>query len=365
MTTGSDLHNQAMDCAGRAYIARTRGDEQEALSLFAEAYEKEMAGIKALEEHERTEPWHSVLHRSAAWLALDCNRPREAEKVAAKALAGEPHPEIAAELRDVLEVALSKRRFSDRADALVAGEMEMVLAGDEVGYGFVDASEVLTRVGNSTRLVQRIVQRLADKPYRPGRLEKAISNYGLRMSVPKAGSFAVNLQVTAPSEGSETLDVNPGDVVDEFINLMGLLNENALGRIERRIGDAGYFSNFLHLGKSIMPDGVRVTQVGFSGGKTSGPRHSTVLIRPAYEIPVFGEPEPGTETIEIAIVGQLLYVSALRGNKIKVRDDKGKTHALTAPKEKMANVGTLWNSRVRVNGIYEGNKLVLEEISAV
>lgn len=364
MTKANDLHNQAMTHVDDAFFARKRGDEEEALRFFEQAFASETAAIEALEERERGEPMYSVLHRSAAWLALDCNRPREAEKVAAKALAGEPHPEIAVELRDVLEVALSRRRFSERADALAAGEMEMVLAGDEVGYGFVDASEVLTRVGNSTKLVQRIVQRLADKPYKPGRLEKVVSNYGLRMSVPKAGSFAVNLQVAAPPKGSETLDVSPEDVVGEFIDLMGLLNERALGRIEKRIGDTGYYSNFLHLGKSIMPDGVRVTQVGFSAGKVSDRQRSTVLVRPAYEIPTFGGPEPDEQAIEVTITGRLLYASALRGNKIKVRDDKGKTHALTAPKEKMASVGPLWNSRVRVSGVYEGSKLVLEEISA-
>ena len=362
MTVGGDLHNQAMDCAGRAYIARMRGDEQEAQRLFTEAYEKEVAGIEALEEDERAEPWHSVLHRSAAWLALDCNRPREAEKVAAKALAGEPHPEIAVELRDVLEVALSRRRFSERADALAAGEMEMVLAGDEVGYGFVDASEVLTRVGNSTKLVQRIVQRFADKPYKPGRLEKVVSNYGLRMSVPKAGSFAVNLQVATPSEDSEALDVNPEDVVDEFIDLMGLLNENAIGRIEKRIGDTGYFSNFLHLGKSIMPDGVRVTQVGFSAGKASGPQRSTVLIRPAYEIPTFGELEIENLSIEVEIKGRLLYANALSGKKIKVLDGEGKTHTLVVPARGILDIGKLWNSLVRVTGVYEGRNLILENI---
>jgi len=48
------------------------------------------------------EPTYSIMHRSAGWLALDCNKPRLAEQLACKALAGDPHPKIAEELRDLL-----------------------------------------------------------------------------------------------------------------------------------------------------------------------------------------------------------------------------------------------------------------------
>ncbi len=117
MTVASDLHKTAMEQANFAFVARMRGDEEEARRLFEEAYANEVAGIEALEEHERVEPWRSVLHRSAATLALDCDRPRDAEKIAAKALAQDPHPEIAEELRDVLEKAFARLRAPLKASA--------------------------------------------------------------------------------------------------------------------------------------------------------------------------------------------------------------------------------------------------------
>ena len=59
--------------------------------------------LKALDEiTEPVEPTYSILHRSAGWLALDCNKPRLAEQLACKALAGDPYPKIAEELRDLL-----------------------------------------------------------------------------------------------------------------------------------------------------------------------------------------------------------------------------------------------------------------------
>ena len=68
--------------------------------LFEQALDLE---LKALDEiTEPVEPRYSVLHRSAGWLALDCNKPCLAEQLACKALAGEPYPKIAEELRDLL-----------------------------------------------------------------------------------------------------------------------------------------------------------------------------------------------------------------------------------------------------------------------
>ena len=69
-------------------------------SFLEQALEFELAAIAELYDQDGL-TW-SVLHRSAGWLALDCNRPRLAEQLACKALAGDPHPEIAEELRDLL-----------------------------------------------------------------------------------------------------------------------------------------------------------------------------------------------------------------------------------------------------------------------
>ena len=94
------FHNKAMEVAFFADQERRRGNEKQAAELFEQALELE---LKALEEiTEPVEPTYSILHRSAGWLALDCNKPRLAEQLACKALAGEPYPKIAEELRDLL-----------------------------------------------------------------------------------------------------------------------------------------------------------------------------------------------------------------------------------------------------------------------
>jgi len=97
-----ELHEKAMDMAETASVARLRGDAGHAEQLYRQAlgYEARAAGmVPALPS---CEPSRSILHRSAASLALDCGELREAERLVAAGLAGHPPEDIADELRDLL-----------------------------------------------------------------------------------------------------------------------------------------------------------------------------------------------------------------------------------------------------------------------
>lgn len=106
MTSVDELHHKAMDFAALGLREQRYGNIKKALPLFRQALEQECAAIDALEEY--IEPTYSVLHRSAATLALDCNELRKAEQLAAKALAKEPPDFVADELREVLEQVYAK-----------------------------------------------------------------------------------------------------------------------------------------------------------------------------------------------------------------------------------------------------------------
>lgn len=101
MSKVNDLHARAMEHAERAVMARTRGETARAAARFREALKCEIAAIDELREQD--EPTYSILHRSAGTLALDCNDLRTAERMAARALAKNPPPDVAQELRDLLE----------------------------------------------------------------------------------------------------------------------------------------------------------------------------------------------------------------------------------------------------------------------
>jgi tetratricopeptide (TPR) repeat protein len=97
----NELHEQAMELADQGLLLRKSGDTERSVAVFRQAFEYEAAAAKLVAD-TTIEPTRSVLHRSAATLALDCGEVREAEKLIAAALVGDPPAEIAVELRALL-----------------------------------------------------------------------------------------------------------------------------------------------------------------------------------------------------------------------------------------------------------------------
>lgn len=101
MSQVRELHNRAMALADDGDAAKRQNNRQQAQQHYRQAFELEAQAAKLVTVDE--EPTRSVLLRSAAWLALECDEIREAERLAALGLVGNPPPEIAEELREVLE----------------------------------------------------------------------------------------------------------------------------------------------------------------------------------------------------------------------------------------------------------------------
>jgi len=102
------LHKTAMDLAEMAYVAKLEGDLKKAEDLLRKAYKKESDSTKLLVDECDFEPTRSILYRSAASLAMECNDLRGAEELIAFGLSGNPPEEIAEELRDLFEKVNSK-----------------------------------------------------------------------------------------------------------------------------------------------------------------------------------------------------------------------------------------------------------------
>ncbi|MBQ3914438.1 MAG: hypothetical protein II692_03545 [Paludibacteraceae bacterium] len=98
------LHNEAMDLALQGDIAAKADPKgEESIRLYTEAFEKEREAALLADFMQNPEPGLSILYRSAASLAIQCGRYREAEQLIAKALSGSPTNEIARELRELLQ----------------------------------------------------------------------------------------------------------------------------------------------------------------------------------------------------------------------------------------------------------------------
>ncbi|MEK7395444.1 MAG: hypothetical protein AAB116_00770 [Candidatus Poribacteria bacterium] len=114
-----ELHKEAMDLAEMAFVAKLKGDLENAENLLKEAYKKESDSAKMLVDEYDFEPTRSILFRSAASLAMECNDLRGAEKLIAFGLSGNPPEEIAEELRDLLRKVNIQRHLL--AGGVIAG----------------------------------------------------------------------------------------------------------------------------------------------------------------------------------------------------------------------------------------------------
>lgn len=116
--TVSNIHERAMELTDEALAARRQGDPANARQLFREALDYERRAAEIVVPDFTAEPTRSVLLRSAAALAVECEEWREAERLIATALSGNPPVEIAEELRDLLEQVY--RAFRKPAELLAA-----------------------------------------------------------------------------------------------------------------------------------------------------------------------------------------------------------------------------------------------------
>jgi len=95
----NELHSKAMEIAQTAFVARIQGELEKLKQLSSQAFIYERQAAMLLLNDYDIEPTRSVLFRSAASLALNCENYREAEKMIALGLLGNPPPEILEELR--------------------------------------------------------------------------------------------------------------------------------------------------------------------------------------------------------------------------------------------------------------------------
>ncbi len=93
------LHQEASLMTQRAFVARGYDEEETAHKLFEKAFELEKQAALSLRMDFDNEPTRSTLFRSAGSLAMNCKKYREAEKLFAHGLAGEPPEKIMHQLR--------------------------------------------------------------------------------------------------------------------------------------------------------------------------------------------------------------------------------------------------------------------------
>ncbi|NET34852.1 MAG: hypothetical protein F6K19_22975 [Cyanothece sp. SIO1E1] len=126
MSKIQELHQQAMDLAEQADLKKLNGDTTQVKEILRQALELEAEAARMVADDLSAEPTRSVLHRSAATLAVECGELQRAEKLIAVALAGAPPLDIAEELKDLF-IQINLRKYLERKGVQLAEEQLQIL----------------------------------------------------------------------------------------------------------------------------------------------------------------------------------------------------------------------------------------------
>lgn len=365
----TDLHKAAMDFADQAAEAKRHGDENGFIALSRSALEKESDAAARIANRRDLEPTRSVLHRSAASLALDCGEIRWAERLIGTALSGDPPEEVADELRDLLEDVYFHRHLSLRGVSLQPGEFQMSLEGSGVGFGIARSDYLVGRVKDLETLIFRTAERRLGRDYRDtGRRKKKLAeDLELYVSVPRAASLAVTFRI-GKSEQLKLPGIDfPSEVIDDLMSCFEVLNSGDTHELRTRIQDESYFRNFVGLALKIAPDGKDIRTVGFTTTSPGGERE-VALSRVRREIrqteilapPTITEPE----SMVVEIRGVLLAADARSQQQGRIEVvSEGKTHRIQVPRGMMSDiVKPCFEEEVVVRGERRGSQILLESI---
>lgn len=368
MTRAAELHREAMALADQAMVEAIKGNREAAAGLYKDAFGLEREAASEALAAKLGEPTISILHRSAATLALDAHEAREAERLVATALALNPPDDIADELRDLLEQVHFHRHLSLRGLELNPGEFQFAMTGPAVGFGIVSSREFVERVETVETLLYRTAERNLKRPFRErGRRKQSLQEeVAVYVSVPRAASFAVTFKIGS----NPLLSLFPGgtfadELVEEVLTCFEMLNRGDDESIRRRIPDAAYFTNFVSLAKKIAPDGEDITGVGFTA-IAAGVSREVELRRPRKDMP---SPKPlGLRPVEhapsapVTVTGRLEFASKLnQQSEIRIEPDGGGPPQRVRVPEGMMNdiVKPLWDERVTIRGTRQGDEILL------
>lgn len=368
-----ELHNEAMYKAELGDIARTQ-NLQNAIELYSEAYQLEKtAAFTALNE-EMGQPTVSILLKSSAALAIQCGLNRDAEKLIGLALSGEPPMEIAEELRDMLETVNFNRHLDLKGITLNDDEVQLVIAGRGVGFGYAKSSDAFDRIEAYNKLTIRTIERKAGRAFRqagkvPAELKNICQTF---ISEPKAASMAFRIKFGSMYDvqlsGFGTFE----EVIDDINNNIELISKGDLNTVKENISDRAYFDNFLSLTKQLAPDGNDINLFGITS-VTRGVERRVQLTSKREDISSLIKQESGSGLEEVSsskkkivdnrIVGVLSAADKM--GKVWITSNDGEKTSIIVPEGLSDIVKTYWDEEVCITYQLVNKKKSLMDIDKI
>ncbi|MCB0482799.1 MAG: hypothetical protein KDC83_15325 [Flavobacteriales bacterium] len=383
MSKIEQLHEQAMDLAEEAFIAKRNENTESAKELFLSALDFELQAASAFPADQESEPTRSILYRSAAALAYHAKEYELAEQLVAKGLSGYPPDEIKAELRALLEdISFHYHMFLEGTE-IADNEMQMILWGEGTGFGIISVDLFLARIEQIKKIYYRTVERLIKVPYRTagGPSKDVAGKYNLYLNGMIAGSFGVSFSIGEPAkqlpfsgEVGELVSkqVEPQEIIEEVISCFELLEEGDMEQLEQRFEDDDYFQNFVGSARQLAPDGNTIKSVSITS-KRFGEDRGVQLTRKKKDLPNLSElvrqaaPTDKSEKDQIQITGRLKQADSIKiTNKfasIKIVKQDGNQSTVYVPVSLMQDVvQPFYENYVTVTGNKVGNRVYFVDI---
>lgn len=371
-----ERHNEAMDKAEYGDIQRNIGNTEVALALYNEAYniEREVS-LSALDNHIG-EPGISILLKSAASLAMRCGLYRDAEKLTSLALSGEPPEDVAEELRNMIETINFNRHLNLQGFSLQSDEVQLVIAGRGVGYGYAKSNDALARLDTYHKLTIRTMERKSGKVFRktgriPAELGNACQPY---ISTPMAASIAFRVKFGGLIEQSVLAGFGKlENVIDDINDNIELIGRGDIEAVKKNIKDDAYFNNFISHTKELAPDGRDINLFGITSmtnGKerkvqlTSKREDISLAIKRIHlgeistEVPIYSL-ESSSNTIEG------ILSAADNSGKVTITSSDKKKVAISVPDGLSEIVKTYWEEEVVISYNIKGKKKILLDIDKI
>ncbi len=359
-----ELHTKAMEIAELAFVKKFNLLLDDARSLFEESFQYERKAAFMAKEENIGEPTISILLKSAASLAINCDKFVDAEKLICLGLSGEPPFEIAEELRNLLEEVHFQRHLQLQGISIDSSELQLVIAGNGISYGMAKSDLVLGRIDMFEKLTIRTVERKANKPFRGrGHIPNAIkTNFQPYLSVSRAASFAFTIRIGGVSEQIQLEGFEQSSqIIDDIFDNINLVNSGDFEQLKQNIPDEAYFKNFVGITKELAPDGEEINLLGLTivrDGKQKDiqfTRRRSEIITSEFDILATSE---DNKHKNIEYEGRLSFADEDRNN-IRLKTDSGTKIPVNVPEGLGDIVKKYFGEQVRIRGTKIGNKAVI------
>lgn len=361
MTSWVECHNNAMGFSDDAMRAKRRGHDDDARELFEKALSAERKALQLMEGGV-DEPIYSTMYRSAATLALDCERYRLAEQLSSRALAGDPPGYLIVELRHLAEEAkFYTHPLSEGIESAEDG-LDVSISGALVTHGQALWADIMPRFDGVHILLNRMWDFVAGREH--GGISGARTDgASITIGTLVPGSIAVNMRIGQPAQERLPNIGRSDEVIMKTLQTIKAVDESKESELDSLIPIEAYRRTFFDLVRDFAPDGDRVSQVGFAG-VVGGKEIRVPLRRTKASFNV--RTRTTRETQHKTIVGQLQGADGFRkrGDQITVVDTNGDAHQVELPHGKIDDiVPQYWKVWVEVKCMEKGDTLTFLSIS--